>query len=148
MSIHERQALLSFFSSAAIALLYSQRAIEGYPDAAAYSPEVFHFWGMYFVNLIIVSIIAKIIIAIVFAILSSIANAEQEPDFTDERDRLIQLKSMRNSYVIFLVIFVIAIISVAAQYPPAVLFIGLLAAGLTADLASDVSKFIYNRRGV
>lgn len=148
MSYQERRSLVNLFSGILITVLYSAYMLQRYPQAEAYSPEVFQFWGSFFLILIVVSIVARIIIYILFAILNAIIQQEQEPDITDERDRLIELKSMRNGFYVFILGFVGSMVTVAAGQPPAVMFIALLGAGFVSDMFSTISEFFFYRRGV
>jgi uncharacterized membrane protein len=148
VSYQERRSILNLFSGILIAVIYSAYMIQRYPQADAYSPEVFQFWGAFFLILIGVSIVARIIIFILFAILNAIMQQEQEPDITDERDRLIELKSMRTGFYVFMIGFIVALVMVAAGQPPAVMFITLLCAGLASDMISTIFEFYFYRRGV
>jgi hypothetical protein len=148
VSYQERRSILNLFSGILITVLYSAYMIQRYPQADAYSPEVFQFWGAFFLILIVVSIVARIIIFILFAILNAIIQQEQEPDITDERDRLIELKSLRNGGYVFILGFIVAMVTVAAGQTPAVMFVTLLCAGLVSDMISTLSEFYFYRRGV
>ena len=148
MSYQERRSIVNLMSGILITVLYSAYMIQRYPQAEAYSPEVFQFWGSFFLILIVVSIVARIIIFILFAIINAITQQEQEPDITDERDRLIELKSMRNGGYVFILGFVLAMVMIAAGQPPAVMFVTLLCAGFVSDMFSTISEFYFYRRGV
>lgn len=148
MSYQERRSIVNLISSILITVLYSAYMIQRYPQAEAYSPDVFHFWGSFFLILIVVSIVARIIIYILFSIINAIATQEQEPDITDERDRLIELKSMRNGFYVFIIGFVVAMVTIAAGQPPTMMFITLLCAGLVSDMISTISEFYFYRRGI
>jgi hypothetical protein len=148
VSYQERRSIVNLISSILITVLYSAYMIQRYPQAEAYSPDVFHFWGSFFLILIVVSIVARIIIYILFSIINAIATQEQEPDITDERDRLIELKSMRNGFYVFIIGFVVAMVTIAAGQPPTMMFITLLCAGLVSDMISTISEFYFYRRGI
>jgi hypothetical protein len=147
MTYQERRALASLISNVVITALYSAYMLQRYPDAPAYSPEIFHFWGTYFVILIPVSIVAKIIIAIIFAILNAIATREVEPVMTDERDWLFELKALRNSLYVFALGFVVAMASLVFDMPPTIMFIILIGAGIVSEIVGDMSQFYFYRRG-
>jgi hypothetical protein len=121
--------------------------LQRYPDAPAYSPEIFRFWGTYFVILIPVSIIAKILIAIFFSIGNAIATREVESVMTDERDKLFELKALRNSLYVFALGFVVAMASLVFDMPPTIMFIILIGAGIVSEIVGDVSQFHFYRRG-
>jgi uncharacterized membrane protein len=147
MSYQERRAIVALFSTILITLVYSAFMLQRYPEADPYSAEIFHFWGSFMLILIPVSIVAKIVIAIAFVIANTVATREIEPDLTDERDRLIELKAQRNSFYIFALGFVLAMGSLVVGQPPATMFIILLAGGLLSDIVSELSMIFFYRRG-
>lgn len=147
MSYQERRIIVNLVSSVMITTLYTVYMLQRYPEASAYSVEVFHFWGSFFMILIVVSIVAKILIAIVFAIVNAIATKEEEPPITDERDKLIELKANKNALYVFTFGFLLAMASLVFNMPPTVMFTMLIGAGIASEIASDVSQFIFYRRG-
>jgi uncharacterized membrane protein YfcA len=148
MSFQERRSLVNVISSILITVLYTFYMIPRYPQAEPYSPDIFHFWGTFFVILIPVAAVAKIIIYIIFYILNTIATREVEPDITDERDKLIEMKSSQISGYVFVIGFLLAMIAVAFGMPPAVMFILLFCAGFSSDIVSEISQFVFYRRGI
>lgn len=147
MSYHEIRAIVSLVSSIVITALYSAYMIQRFPAASAYSVEVFHFWGAFFLILIPVAIVAKIIIAIIFAIINAIATREEEPPITDERDKLIELKAQANANYVFIAGFILAMGSLVFNMPPSIMFIFLIISGILSQIVSDVSQFYFYRRG-
>jgi hypothetical protein len=148
MSYQERRAIVSLISSVLIVVIYTAYMIQRYPQGDVYSPEVFHYWGSFFLILVGVSIVTKIIIYIAFAILNAIATREVEPDITDERDKLIELKSNLNSGYVFILGFMLAMLALVLSQPPAIMFVILLCSGVASQIISDISEFLYYRRGV
>jgi hypothetical protein len=147
MSFQERRALASLVGTVLINVAYAAVMIQRYPSASPYSPDVFRFWGVFFLILIPVTIFTKIIIYIVFNILNAIATREVEDPITDERDQLIDLKSTRNSLYVFPLGFLLAMVALVIELPPAVMFIILTCAGIVSELVSDISQFYFYRRG-
>lgn len=148
MSYQEWRAIISLITGVLTTVLYTAYMIGRYPIANPYSPEVFHFWGSYFLLLIVVSIVAKIAIAIVFAIIAAIATRQEEPPIMDERDRLVELKATRNSLYVFMAGFLLAMASLVFSLPPSVMFITLVCAGIASEMIGDISQFYFYRRGV
>jgi uncharacterized membrane protein YfcA len=147
MTYQERRAIVSVISTLLISTLYSAYMAQRYPEASAYSAEVFRFWGAFFLILIPVSIVAKIIIYILFSIFNTVTTREQEPSITDERDKLIDLKATRNSLVVFTAGFLAGMLAAALGQPPTVMFIAFIASGVLAEVVSDLSQFYFYRRG-
>ncbi len=147
MSYQERRAIVNAISTVLIAAVYTAYMMQRYPQTDPYAIEVFRFWGGFFLILIPVTIIAKIIITILFSILNTIATREAEPAITDERDRMIELKSLRAYLVVFSIGIMLAVGSLAFDMPPAVMFALVLAGGAAGEVVSDVLQFFYYRRG-
>jgi uncharacterized membrane protein len=149
MSYHERRALVNFIAMLLLAALYVALAAPRYPDADAYSPEVFQFWGTAVLIFIPVSVVAIILVQMVFIIISIITTGEgEEATMTDERDRLIELKSNRNGMWVFVGGFILGMAALALEMEPAVMFGLLLGGGLASALVTELSEFLYYRRGV
>jgi len=147
MSYQEKRAIMSLISTILITALYSVYMAQRYPEGSSYSAEVFRFWGAFFLILIPVSIVAKIIIYILFSIINAITTREVEPSFSDERDKLIDLKATRNSFYAFIFGFLLAMVSLVMDMPPAAMFIILICSGLVSEIVGDISQFIFYRRG-
>jgi hypothetical protein len=147
MSYQERRAIVSLFSSILITAIYSAYMFQRYPEASAYSAEVFRFWGAFLLILIPVSIITKIVIYIAFNIVNMVATQEVEPAITDERDHLIELKANRNALYTFSLGFLLAMASLVLDMSPTVMFIMLIGAGVVSEVVSDISQFYFYRRG-
>jgi len=148
MSFQERRSIVNVFSTILISAVYSAYMLPRYPAGGDYSAEVFRFWGLFLVILIPVSIVAKIIIHIVFSIINTVATNEAEPAMMDERDKLIELKSARNTLYVFMLGFLLAMGSLVIEMPPSVMFIILICAGILSEMVDEISKFYFYRRGV
>lgn len=147
MSYQERRALLNLIGSIIITSVYGFYMSGQYPDVDVYSVEMFRFWGTFFLLLIPVSIVAKIILHILFSIANTIITQEAEPTITDERDKLIELKAMRNSLYVFGIGVMLAMGSLVLEMSPSMMFIILFMAGFICDLVGDLSQFYFYRRG-
>lgn len=148
MSFQERRAIASLISAILVPAVYSAYMVQRYPRASSYSAEVFHFWGVFFLILIPVTIAAKMVIYIVFNIINTLATNEEEPSITDERDKLIGLKATRNSLYVFTFGFLLAIGSLVMDMPPSVMFIILVCSGVVSEMVDNISQFYFYRRGI
>jgi hypothetical protein len=148
MSYQERRAIVGILATVLISAGYAAFMLPRHPIDDPYSPTVFRYWGEYFVVLIVVSIVVRIIIAIVFSILNTIVTQEREPSFTDERDKLIELKAMRNGFYGFVVGFMLAMLALMNEQPPSTMFLILLAGGIFSELISHISEFWFYRWGI
>ena len=148
MSYQERRALVALFGTISINAVYLSYMLPRQPIEDAYSPEVFRFWGGFFLVLILVSIIFEIILTIVFSILNTIATREAEPDITDERDKLIELKASRNSFYAFTIGFLVAMIALVLDMPPSTMFLVMMLGGVGSQIVDHLSAFWFYRWGV
>lgn len=147
MSYQERRSLVHLFGSIVVTSLYGVYMSGRYPDVDPYTAEMFHFWGTFFLLLIPVSIVAKIIINIIFSIINTIITQHEEPLMMDERDKLIELKALRNSLYLFGIGVIVAMGSLVWEMSPSFMFLLLFMAGFIADLVGDLSQFYFYRRG-
>jgi uncharacterized membrane protein len=148
MSYQEQRALLAFLSTLAVNALYLLLMLPVQPSGDPYAPQVFHFWGRFFMVLIGLSILVRILITILFSIITTLATREAEPDFEDERDRLIDLKAARYGWYVFAIGFVLAMLTLVLEMPPATMFLVLMLGGLASQLSSELAEFWFYRRGL
>lgn len=147
MEHQEKQSIVSITGSVLVIGIYSLYVYRNYIQADLELLNDFQFWGKSFLYLIPIGIVVQIVIHIVFAIANRIITQEDMPDFTDERDKLIELKSIRISHWIFIFGFMLAMGSLAMGMKPYVMFLTLISSGFLASLASEVAKIIYYRKG-
>jgi len=147
MGHQEKQSIVSIIGSVLVIGFYSLYVYRNYIQADLELLNDFQFWGKSFLYLIPVAIVVQIVIHIIFAIANRIITQEDLPDFTDERDKLIELKSIRISHWIFILGFMLAMGSLAMGMKPYIMFLTLISSGFLASLASEVAKIIYYRKG-
>jgi len=148
MGHKEKQSIVSIIGSVLVIGFYSLYVYRNYILADMELLNDFQFWGKSFLYLIPVAIVVQIVIHIIFAIVNRIITQEDIPDITDERDKLIELKSIRISHWIFILGFMLAMGSLAMGMKPYIMFLTLISSGFLASLASEVAKIIYYRKGV
>lgn len=147
MGHQEKQSIVSIIGSVLIIGFYSLYVYRHYIQADPELLNNYQFWGKSFLYLIPIAIVLQIVIHIVFAIANRIITNEDMPGFTDERDKLIELKSIRISHWIFIFGFMLSMGSLAMGMKPFVMFLTLVSSGFMASLASEVAKIIYYRKG-
>jgi hypothetical protein len=124
------------------------------------------FWATAMLMFIGIGVVAAIVIQIVFHILLSVAIAvkeqvqngkcdDEEIEKTlelemveDEMDKLIALKSMRIGYAITGGGFIAALISLALNYPPAVMLNIIFASFSIGSTIEGITQLYFYRRGV
>lgn len=147
MEQKEKQILVTTFSTILIFAVYSIYVYQNYikPDPAIIHD--FKFWGKAFLILIPIAIVAQIIIHIFFAIINKAVTNEDFVEISDERDKLIELKSLRVSHWIFTLGFLVAMGSQAIGMEPWIMFLTLISFGFLSGIISEVVKFWYYRKG-
>lgn len=148
MSFQEKRNVVSLISTLLIFSLYSMYVFQKYQEGSFHTSNAYSFWGAFILILIPVSILAKIIIHIVFSIVNTIATKEKEPRITDELDKLIELKSTRNSHYVFIIGFLLAMIPLVMDQPPYVMFIIFISSGLLSEVIGVITQLYLYRRGV
>lgn len=128
--------------------IYYWTVFERFNNELMNTDEQLQFWAKAILIAIPISIATKIVMMIIFAISNYIITKEELPCFEDERDKLIELKSTRNSYFIFGIGFVISLVVLAFGYPPKFMFIALILAGIASEIFDNLSKLYYHRKGV
>lgn len=148
MDIKEKRILVSLIGSVLVFLFY---ALYVYNKHIAGSPEIindFQFWGKAFLFMIPVAIVAQIIIHIILAIFAKITTNEDLDIIDDERDKLIELKSVKISHYIFLGGFMTAMIWLAIGAQPGLMFILIFSSGFIASTVSEIARLYYYRKGI
>lgn len=147
MSYQEKRALVVCISTILILGLYSLFVYYSYQDTILSDPNNFRFWGKVFLILIPVMIVAQIIIHIVFTIINKMVTNESMPCFSDERDKLIELRAINISHWVFVLGFLLSMGSQVIGMQPWVMFITLVVSGSLSGCAAEITKFYLYRKG-
>jgi len=147
MDAKEKQVLVTLLATILTLVLYSMYIYNMYISSDPAIINSFRFWGNAFIILIPVAIVAQIIVQIIFAIINRIVTNEDIPTKDDERDRLIELKTIRISHWIFITGFTLAMGSQSMGMQPWVMFVTLFSSGFISSIVSEISRFLYYRRG-
>lgn len=148
MATKEKEALITLVSSILILFFYSLYVYNTSLDGHWERINDFHFWGKTFLILIPVTIVTQLVIHILFAIIRSAVSKEEDASFMDERDKLIDLKSIRVSHWIFAFGFFLAMTSQALSMEPWVMFITLIGSGFLSSSIAQIAKIYFYRKGV
>ena len=147
MSSQERRAVVSLLTTLLLAVFFLGYVLPKYPAGNPYSAEVFHFWGLAVVILLLMSIVANIAISIVFSIIYSMATHEKASSFADERDKFIELKTLRIALYVFMGGFFLAMGSLVIEMPPSVMFIILMLSGYGSGMIGTITQLYLYRKG-
>ena len=107
------------------------------------------FWGSFMLKLIGVTIVLKIALYVIFAMIRHARYGDEENiDFMDERDKLIEMKSDRNGNYFFVIGLMCSMIPLSMGYPIQYMFIVLISGGFVAGILGDLWKIYYYNKGV
>lgn len=148
MYYQEKKSILNVFSTLLIYGVYYTNVFQNYKPGALELAAELQFWGKTLLLVIPIAIAAKIVIHIIFSITNAIVTKEKHPDFEDERDKLIFLKSTRNSFFVFGLGFLIALGTLAWGMPAQNMFIILVFSGVLSDVFDNLSQLYFHRKGI
>lgn len=148
MTYQEKKSILNLISAILIFTVYCLYRYPQHPEGGLESADTFRYWGSFVLVLTAVTIVAHILVSIVFNIVFRITTGEKEPAFEDELDKLIRLKSIRNSFAVFVLGFLLAMASLVAGEPSPLMFMILVASGFLSDVTGSLSRLYHYRRGV
>ncbi len=165
MSYQEKRTIVSIITGAFILAAYCIHAYGKYQSGALALDDM-KAWAGIIIVFIGIGVVSAIVIQIIFHILLSIATAIQQKVITgscddkeiekeieaamvsDEMDKLIELKSMRVSFVIAGIGFVTALATQLFDYSPAVMLNVMFIAFSAGSLIEGLVQIYFYRRGV
>lgn len=148
MSLQEKKAIFNIVTSILIMGGYVYYTFGINADVNLPLSEDIQFWGSFTLTMIIVTIVLKIIVHIIFHILYVAVTHDEDPDFMDEYDKQIEMRSDRNGNYFFVAGFICAMIPIAMGMPIYYMFIIMLSSGLLGGTLGDLWKIYYYRRGI
>ena len=108
------------------------------------------FWGVFILKFTVVMVAAKVIFFILFFLYKrtkSSGKDDEDLDFLDERDKLIEIKSDRYSHWISSVGFIISMVPIAMGYSVNYMFSIILVFAIVSTLMLDVWKIYFYSKG-
>jgi len=148
MSYQEKKNVVNIVSTLLITGGYFWYVTQSGPAPDLSTEELLKFWAKSMLILIPVSIVGKIIVHIVFSIGNAIATRDHKIPPTDERDKLIELKSNRNANWIFGAGFLIAMFALVMDASVTVMFVVLICGGVLSEVFDNASQLYFHRRGI
>jgi len=147
MTYQEKQSAVMLMSNLVISGVYALLVYNRLMEIAPGSIEL-AFWGKAFLLFIPIQIVPRILVMIIFTIINKILTDEDDPNLTDELDKLVELKSVRNSNYLFMLGYFLAMVAIALGAGTTILFGMLFAAMVGSGLFQEASQLYYYRRGV
>ena len=168
MYYQEKKTIVSIISGVLILAVYSIYGISKYKEVGMSLLNDLKFWGTAMLITIGVGMVATILIQIIFHFILTIANEVAKEaskkasfeeknetyeeleisDFEDERDKLIALKAMRNSFVVVGVGFVFALVTLYFKVPPAIMLNIIFISFILGSIFEGLSQLYFYRKGI
>ncbi len=148
MSHQEKTALVCLISGVVVFAIYAYFVAQMYQAGAFEGPGAGAEIGKSILWLIGGGIVANIVAQIIFSIAHAIITREAKPSFVvDERDRLIELRSLRVAYYIAGAGFVAAMIALALEQSYFLTFNIMIFAFFAASVVEGLIQLFLYRRG-
>jgi hypothetical protein len=112
--------------------------------------EIYRLWGIIIVVSIVVTIAGTILTHIFSAIIEAIKTGNEDPqieDLEDERDKLIDLKGTKVTYIFFSIGVLLSMLTMVLGQPAMVMFTLLIFFGIFAQITGDISRLYLYQRG-
>ena len=150
MSFQEKNITVSLVNFTLILGFYSIKMFQLIQGESFNSTNVFRLWGITIALAVVVTILATILTHIGSAIIHAIKTGEEKSDIEDiedERDRLIDLRGTKITYLISSIGGFLSMLTFVLGQPPLVMFTLLIFSGLVAQIIGDISRLRLYRRG-
>ncbi|MBD80845.1 MAG: hypothetical protein CL840_18155 [Crocinitomicaceae bacterium] len=147
MSFQEKKSLVTMLATVIIVGFYCIYVF-GIHSEQSLNPDIdFQFWGITALLILPTIIVVNIISHILFGIFYTITANEKPTYDTDERDKLVELRSNQNSFMVFTFGYMLSMVSLALGWPAYYLFNILIISQLLSSIMWSASNFYYYKRG-
>jgi len=146
MSYHENKNWVNMLAAILVPSIYFFFLFKDSPQVGLETAELLKFWGKQMMIYILVAIGIRIGIEILYAIIYSAVTKDSVPK-TDERDKLIELKSKNISQIIFIFGIIAGMGTLAMEMSVSNFFIAFLIGGVISELVENMIQLVYYKRG-
>lgn len=149
MSYEEKNLTVSLSSYILILLFFGVKWIQAYQQSGLQPAVIYALWATIIVATILVNIFGNILTHIVFSIIHAVKTRSDVPErmVSDERDKLIDLKGSKVSYITFSIGVFCAMLTFMFGQPPLIMFSVIILFSLIAEIAGDSFQLALYRRG-
>lgn len=150
MSFKQKNITVTLVNFSLILVFYLIRAIQLLQNENFTQGSVFRLWGTVIALAVVVTIAATILTHIVSAVVEAVRTGADNPkveDFEDERDRLIDLRGTRLTYLVTSTGGFLAMLTFVLGQPPLVMFALLIFFGVLAQVVGDIARLVLYQRG-
>lgn len=149
MSYQQRNVTVALVTHLLIAAYFVISWLNMYTTQGLVDNRVFVLWLTVIVATIAVTILGTILTTIVSSIAHAIKTRSDKPEsfIEDERDKLIDLKGTRVSYVTFWIGVGLAMLSFVLKQPALIMFSVIVLFSLLSEIAGDIFKLVRYQKG-
>lgn len=148
MTYSERNTIVSMLTGLVVFGIYSCKMYQLFLEGRFYAADAGVLMGKSVMVMIGASIAVTILMTIVFNIVYAIVTNDKKPSFiVDERDKLISLKGMQFSFIVFSAGFIGASVALIYGVTPLMAIYTIVTSMFISSISGDVFKLISYRRG-
>jgi hypothetical protein len=149
MSYQEKNITVSLISYLLIIGYYLVNVFQMLQEGGLVSTRLFILWAVVISSTIIVNIVGSILTNIVLSIVHAIKTRSNKTErfIADERDKLIELKGVRVSYITFSVGVLLSMLSFVYGQPPLIMFGLIIFFSIAAEITGNISQIYLYRKG-
>ncbi len=149
MPEQEKSNLISLATTLLVSLPYFAFLYFRYQaETFSGSDSELSFWASAILLMIPLRIVAEILMYILVTVATGIVTGKEEKTIKDERDNMIELRANQNSYAIFIIGFMGAMLAVASTGSITTMFVIIIGSGFASELMGIVSKIAFYRKGL
>jgi hypothetical protein len=148
MSYQEKKAITSLIGTILSSMFYVNDVYQRYQAANLEPSQIFGFGAAAVLLYVPVQVVFQIILQALFIMVNIMATKKEEPEIVDELDKLVDLKSTRNFYHVFILGFFLSVATQVIPMQPIAMFVGFLLSMIVAGMSMDLSQLYFYRRGV
>lgn len=150
MSYQEKSVTVSLVAHLFIVGYYLLNVFQMLQDGGLVGDRLFSLWAVVIVTAIFVTIAGNIFANIILSIVHAIRTGSEATErfIEDERDKLIDLKGSKVSYVTFSLGVLAAMLTFVFGQPPLVMFSLIIFFSILAEIAGNLAQIVLYRKGV
>jgi len=149
MEYQQITTIVTFASQLLVLVYYLVRMFRMIQAGGLVESQVFVLWAVVIVATVVITVVSIVLTTIIISIVRAIktGNVEEERFIVDERDKLIDLKGDRVSYIAYGIVVFLSMLTFVFHQPPLVMFSLLILAGILGGISGSAYKLYCYRRG-
>ena len=146
MTYQEKKSMTIIATSIVLSALYFHRVNQVYVDRGA-DINPLTFWSGAILLIIPIGIAFHVVTQVILAVIYKVTTGESPPSIEDERDKLIELKSLRVNHYSFLLGFFVAMLLALRGSSMTIFFVALIISMTVSGLLAEITKYYLYKRG-